>query len=673
MKFLSLLIVVAGLQIPAGSQINNPAIPGDSSRVVELQEVVVSSTQKTAQQLLVSFFKRGNSSSLEDIMSRLPELSLIRRGAYGMEPSIRSFTGGQINILIDGMRIHGACTDKMDPATIYIEPANLDNLQVQTGSNSFLNGSSIGGSITMKMADPEFLTGKKITGIISSGYQTSAKSFYESVKLNFTTGRFAVKASATYRSNSNYRSGGGNIIPFSQNEKINYSLSIKFRQTEYSYLKADLLADDGWNIGYPALPMDVGYAAARIASLSLHRENSNSRLYKWQFKIYGNNIRHFMDDTKRPDVPVHMDMPGISKTYGIYSEAEIKVTHKQKVVLRIDGSSTFLKASMTMYQPGQLPMYMLTWPDNRRGQYGLSSGWTWQPDSSLKLQANTRIDMITSGLANEEAKAQVSIFGHPTDDRKNILKNVSFQLSKNLTSKLKISGSLSYAERVPTAGEYYGFYLFNSSDGYDYIGNPDLKKEKSMQAELSALYTWKSNRVQLSYFYSKISGYITGIVDPAINAMTMGANGVKSFINIPGATITGLEFSGIAKPFSLVDIISTLRYTKGKDMQENDLPAIAPLKNINSFRYRFKKISAQLETETALQQKRINQQAGEDQTPAYFLLHTRFTYMTHLFKFNTELQSGIENILDKNYHEHLDWGNIPRPGRNVYIQLKLLF
>ncbi|MFC5048886.1 hypothetical protein [Aquimarina hainanensis] len=28
--------------------------------------------------------------------------------------------------------------------------------------------------------------------------------------------------------------------------------------------------------------------------------------------------------------------------------------------------------------------------------------------------------------------------------------------------------------------EGYGFFLFNSFDGYDYIGNPALKKEKSV-------------------------------------------------------------------------------------------------------------------------------------------------------------------------------------------------
>jgi len=667
------IITISFFLLQTQAQETDAAIHKDSNRVVELSEIVINSVKKNPQQQLIHFFKSNNSSTLEDIMSRLPEVSLMRRGSYGMEPSIRSFNGGQINVLIDGMRIHGACTDKMDPATIYIEPINLENLQVQTTTNGFMSGSSIGGTINMKMAEPVYENQNKLSGMISSGYQTAAKSFYEAVKLNYSSGRWAFRASGTYRNNKNYRSGGGEIIKFSQFEKLNYSLSAKFQQTKYTYLKADILADDGWNIGYPALPMDVGYAAAKIASLSIHHEQPSTRLYKWQAKIYANNIRHYMDDTKRPFVPMHMDMPGISKTYGIYTEGELNIKSKQKFVLRADASSTFLKASMTMYQAGQLPMYMLTWPDNRRNQYGISASWILQIDSSLKAQINGRADLISSSLVSAEAKDQVSIFGFPSANRTDLLKNLSVQVSKSLTGKLKTTVGITYAERMPTAGELYGFYLFNSSDGYDYIGNPKLGIEKSLQAEASVLYGWEKNRIQLTYYYSKVYRFITGIIEPSYSTMTVGANGVKAFVNIPNASVSGVEASGIMDLFTAVDLMTAVRYTSAKDNHNNPLPFIAPLKNITSLRYQSKKFSAQLESELAMKQNRININAGEDFTPGYFLLHARFGYNTILFKNNLLIQAGMENIFDKEYHEHLDWGNISRPGRNMYIQFRVQF
>lgn len=666
-----ILLISSGLLTHSQSQ--PPALAEDSSRIVELSEVTVATIQKPAQQQLINFFKTNNSSTMEEILSRLPEISLLRRGSYGMEPSIRSFTGGQINVMVDGMRIHGACTDKMDPATIYIEPINLENLQVQTAITGFMSGSAIGGTLNMKMAEPDFLNVNKVTGIISSGYQTAAKSFYESARLNYSTGKWAFRMSGTYRNNKSYRSGGGDIIDFSQYEKVNYSISAKYQHTPYTYFKVDLLGDDGWNIGYPALPMDVGYAAARIGSLSMHRENPSNSLYKWQVKIYANKIDHSMDDTKRPNVPMHMDMPGWSKTYGAYSEAELKINKKERLQFRADGSSTFLKASMTMYQPGELPMYMLTWPDNRKNQYGLSISWLMQLDSSLKLQLTGRTDLITHHLISQEAKDQVSIFGYPSANRNDLLKNLSALLSKKISQEIKVSASIAYAERIPTASELYGFYLFNSNDGYDYIGNPELNIEKSLQADLSAMYNWKNNRVQLSYFYSRLFDYITGTINSSFSTMTIGANGVKEFINIPDATVTGIEGSVILKPAPAIDVVSTIRYTAGKDNEGCSLPFIAPLKSTTSVRYQPKNFSLQLETEAASKQDRVSKKSGEDITPGYFLVHTRLGYSTKMFDSAIELQAGMENIFDRKYHEHLDWGNIPRQGRNVYVQVKVSF
>jgi iron complex outermembrane receptor protein len=155
--------------------------------------------------------------------------------------------------------------------------------------------------------------------------------------------------------------------------------------------------------------------------------------------------------------------------------------------------------------------------------------------------------------------------------------------------------------------------------------------------------------------------------------MTIGANGVKSFINIPYAIVAGVEASGFFKPLPSVDFVSTIRYTSATDNNNNPLPNIAPLKNISSVRYQPNKCSIQLEVESATSQHQISQLFGEDATDAYVLLHARFGYNFAISKTNIELQAGIENVFDKNYHEHLDWGNIARAGRNIYVVLKLPF
>ncbi len=90
-----------------------------------------------------------------------------------------------------------------------------------------------------------------------------------------------------------------------------------------------------------------------------------------------------------------------------------------------------------MYQDRQPDMYMLTWPDNRKNQYGISASWLWQRDSSMQLQLTGRTDLITSALVSEEAKDQVSIFNNFFTGRTDFLKNFSAQVSKKISRSKK--------------------------------------------------------------------------------------------------------------------------------------------------------------------------------------------------------------------------------------------
>lgn len=668
-----LFLLLLGGYLSGLAQNNNNNQLTDSTRSIVLSEVMVSTKARSDQQRMLQFYRSNQSAGLEDILSRLPEMSLIRRGTYGMEPAIRSLTGGQINVLLDGMRIHGACTDKMDPATIYLEPINLDQLQLQTGTQGFINGSAIGGTLNLKTATPSCHTPDKISGTISSGFQTAAKNFYEALQLNYGTGKWSLLGTATWRKSSEYRSGGGERIAFSQYEKVNYSFSAKYQVNQRSSLKADYIGDNGWNIGYPALPMDVGYAVARIGSVSLQQENPGQRFYQWSAKIYANQVRHYMDDTHRPNVPMHMDMPGTSLTYGVYTEGMAKLNNKQALRVVADFSATKLKASMTMYEPGQRPMYMLTWPDNRKDQAGIGLNWEYRADSNWLLQSVARLDFISTALTTQEAKDHISILGVTDAGRQELLKNLSITASRKISPWLKSSISLAYAERMPTATELYGFYLFNAQDGYDYLGNPGLKPEQSLQGEFSLTAQGKKTRVRATVFYNHIRHFISGSVNPSFSTMTIGANGVKKFSAVPHATLAGLEASLFLKPVSQLDIVSTLRYTDGNDNTGDPLPMIAPLKSISSVRYQFSLFFLQLETELAAAQKKISYKYGEDQTDGYALLHIRSGFPFKLAGKKTELQFGVENIFDKKYHEHLDWGNVKRPGRNGYVMLKWFF
>lgn len=661
------------LLLPALTAAGQQSVREDSVRTVVLQEVKVTGKQKNQQQNLFQYFSANKAATTEDILARLPELSMVRRGSYGMEPVIRAFNSGQVNLLLDGMRIHGACTDKMDPASIYVEPSNLKSIEVRTNGGSFLNGSSVGGSINMKLAEATCHDERVFSGTASSGYHSSANAFYQSVNLNYATYKWGLTATGTYRKSNDYRDGSGKRVNFSQYEKVNYSLHGKYMLNENTYLKLDLLADDGWNIGYAALPMDVGYANARIGAVSFVKENMGAGWQKLEAKLYANQVKHYMDDTRRPKVPIHMDMPGRSVTSGMYAEATKNMGRNQQLTLRADASMTALKASMTMYQEGQTPMYMLTWPDNRQVQSGIAAQYLLQLDSITQLQVSARADYADFSLTTQEGKDHLAVFGYTGKATSFFIPSVSVQLSRNLHRNLKVSLSLGMNGRTPTASELFGFYLFNQFDGFDYIGNTNLKAETGQQAELTL--TWRKSkwRVQATGYVSRISNYIIGTYDPKYSVMTAGARGVKIYENLDHALLTGGEGSVLYNPFPQTQIVSTLKYAYARDAEGNPLPLIAPLRNISSVKQHFNKLWIQGELEMAAAQNRVNTAANERRTGDFYLCHYRMGYSGKAKGFGWQVNGGVENILNAFYREHLDWGNIARPGRNFYIQLGIGF
>jgi iron complex outermembrane receptor protein len=85
--------------------------------IVHLEEVNVAANFPLNNNNVVDFYRTNHFATLDNINGRLDGMSLIKRGAYAQEPQLNGFSGGQLNVTIDGMKMFGACTDKMDPIT----------------------------------------------------------------------------------------------------------------------------------------------------------------------------------------------------------------------------------------------------------------------------------------------------------------------------------------------------------------------------------------------------------------------------------------------------------------------------------------------------------------------------------------------------------------------------
>lgn len=643
----------------------------DTLRTIYLSEVMIRSNLQQ-EDTLQNFFKANRSATTEDILSRLQGLYLIRRGPFGQEPLIRGMAGGQINLTIDGMKMFGACTDKMDPVSIYVEPQNLKSIDVSAGSEGARLGSTVGGSVDMKLAEPQF-SSTHLSGKAGVGFQSAAQAFNSFLNLNYAHGKSAYNATLNYRTANNYRAGGGEIIQYSQYNKINFSAAGKWQIGE-DVLQANVLVDDGWDIGFPALPMDVGFAKARMISVSHHRYRPHQRIERLTTKIYYNTIRHSMDDSQRTDVVMHMDMPGYSSTAGLFAEGEFHKSGNHNLSFRTDFYHNDVLAEMTMYPSDDQPMYMQTWPSSGRVVVGIYLNDKITLNSKTKISVNGRIDAAQTYLKEGFGMDQLEVF-YPdvTNAYDKMVTSFNLKLNRLFGNSLIADVRVGYGERLPTISEMFGFYLFNRMDGYDYVGNPNLKTEKNVSGELSINYYRNKFQFSVSGFYNYLPDYIYSKIDSEFSPMTPGSNGVKLYNNISYATVLGGEASLLYNLTRSIQVISAWKYTRGKDFEGTPLPLMPPLQATTTVRYYLSRFSIQLENEAALQQDRISPYYGEDYTPAYSIMNLRASYTAILKNNRIEFTAGAENVLDKNYHNHLDWGNIARPGRNITTSLTLTF
>ena len=647
-----------------GAQMFAQEMEMDTLRLIDLKEVIVIST---AQQF--NHQKQSKPlSSLDEFLESSRSVNMIKRGAYAWEPTMNDMASERLAVTIDGMQIFGACTDKMDPVVSYVDVSNLSEAEIGSGQQGAAYGNIIGGAINLKLDKGNFKpTG--CYGSLESAFESNNKLRVFGGEMNYSEEKFYLNTDAIYRKAENYKAGGNKEIAFSQFEKYNFSINSGIRISADQAVSATFIYDEARDIGYPALTMDVSLARAIIGSLSFNQDTLFGSFDNWESKVYYNTIKHVMDDTKRPDVPMHMDMPGWSETVGFYSQANYK-RNKSKFLFKWDGYFNKSLAEMTMYPENRNEplMFMLTWPDVHTQDLGIyGEGDFGLPSSSLKL--SSRLAIHSNTVYNEFGLKGLQIF-YPGMERTNtrFLKSFSGQYHKMFHS-WHFNGGLSYGERAPSVSEGYGNYLFNSFDNYDYIGNPNLKTEGSAEGNLSVSYGKPIFEISAQANYFRVFNYIIATIEPSIHPMAIGADGVKIYGNLKYAQLFNTSLSGKYSISNALKISARVSYHRGVDNEDENLPLISPLAYQGGLDFFRNQYSASLSVNGAGEQVHFNPKYGENKTAAYATLSASFGKRFFVDSNDLYLKAGIENILDTYYSSYTDWKNIPRMGRNIYVTI----
>ncbi len=649
---------------------------------VSIKELVVTADLPVNNRSLMVFYQSSSLSSVDDLLNRMDGVNMIKRGAYALEPLINGFSGGQINLTIDGMKMFGACTDKMDPITSYIEPVNLKNIQVNSGTRSIEHGVNLGGSLNLALDEVEFNSNDSSFVEVGFGYETNASNKIVDVSAGLAKMNLSWGLNGVFRKSQNYKTGLGDRVDYSQYEKMNLHSVFKYKWALQKQIKADLLFDRAMNVGYPALPMDVSLANAVLIGLEYLSPG-------FKAKVYANDVVHVMDDSQRDSlysvknyysgqldsVYMRMDMPGRSSTAGVYFEKWIEVSSNNHLKLKLDNYINRSIAEMTMYMrfkdgPAESPMYLQSWPDMLRNVLGFYATDSWNLNSFIELNTSFRIDYLNDLALNDLLENQFSVLNYNLSKRNsNYTKGLNMELIYHMSHQLRTKFNMGWAERAPTHSELYGYYLYNAFDGYDYIGNPLLKNEKSVFTELNLNYSSSKIRINLAQNLNVLKDYIyskNSLVPP----MNLYAKGIRQYINYPNALIYNAGLQWMWVPFSNLQVLSNSSYSLGQLIEGEPIPFMSPFNHFLTVSYSMNEVQLVVENEFASQQSRVNLAFGESRTPSYSVFNMRANKSFKLLSSTFSASVGVTNLFNQAYYTHLDWAKILRPGRSVSLYLK---
>lgn len=609
--------------------------------------------------------------SIDEFLSSSQHMSFIKRGAYAWEPLLNNMSSERSSITLDGMHIFGACTDKMDPVTSYLETNNLSSIDISSGQSGSLHGSTIAGSIDLKRKTTAFGYHKKWSGSYQSGFEGNNKQLFNLGNLSYATERFVADGSVSYRHAGNYKDGENQQVLHSQFSKFNSSVALAYKTSELSSLRVDAVFDQANDVGYPALPMDLWLSRALITSATYKKIFEAKALKSWENKIYFNAIEHYMDDSKRAENLVHMDMPGWSTTYGLNSVMSFASQTLQSQI-QLNAYDNVSIAEMTMYPQdrSKTTMFAYSWPWVKTRFVGLSAANTL----ALSTCSSLNFGGALGWNYNRAKYVEFNRIFHPdaAQEKNRMIPSVyaSYQFHVN---QFDFSLGTGYGQRAPSVSEGYGYYIYNSFDRYDYIGNPDLKNEVSYELNASAGYVSPKLTLQAKANYFKINNYIIGKILSLGSPMNYQSVGTKGYSSLEFAQIFNMSLLARYDILDHLHWMGTINYARAKGDRQENLPFIRPLSYQTSLHFMYGNFAFQGSVNGDFSQQNYSPEYGEDLTPSYLIANISADYT---FKFSQKLlrfQLGAENLFNTYYSTYADWGNIPRMGRNVYTSLKFNF
>ena len=611
----------------------------------------------------------------------------LRKGGIANEVVLRGLQSRDLNVLIDGQRVYGACPNHMDPAAFHVDFAEVDRVEVGKGPFDVKNQGGLGGTINVVTRKPE--TGWHATPNLAAGS-------FGFVNPSLTLGRGGERLSAlagySERRGDPFEDGDGrrftelaNYRPENQGDRA-FSIGTAWGRVVWQpaaghQLDVAYTRQDSGAVLYPYLMMDALWDDTDRANLRYEATGLGARRASVRVQGYFTQVDHWMTDERRTSSlakprDYSMGTRADTRTAGGKAEAVLG-----GLTVGLEGYERLWDATNEMAGSGYAPQAMIPGVSVRVG--GAFAEYTRALGRGMALSAGGRLDQARSEADAGRANTALYEAYHGTSSlaATDTLPAGKVRLAWR-RGAWEIAGGVGHAARVPEATERY---LALRRMGTDWVGNPGLVPSRNTALDAAVGFTRAGFRLDLGLYASRVSDYVT-VYDQARRAAVPGVmNAVaRSFANVD-ATLTGGEL-GWSLPivFGRVFVSGDVSYVRGR--QDGDpsrgiaagpLAEMPPLRGRVSARYDDGRFFGSVEGVFATDQDRVDVSLNETRTPGWGVMNAS----AGVRQGRLRLTLGLVNAFDRLYTEHLSYQRdpfrsgvrVPEPGRSLFANASFRF
>lgn len=656
---------------------------------------------------------RPATSDTASLLRNVPGVSLYGAGGVSSLPAIHGMADDRLRIKVDGMDLISACGNHMNPPLSYIDPTSVGSVKVFAGIAPVSSGGdSIGGTILVSSADPEFAQAGQamlMKGEAGAFYRSNGSARGGNLSATLANENLSLTYSGSTAKADNYKAGGdfkpaglaaagrgwldgdevGSAMYKSTNQSLKFALRHENHLVEFKYGVQDI-PYQGWTnqrmdmTGNDSTQLNLRYKGQFDWGKLEARAYEEKTRHKMQFfddKLYwyGSNTGVPTVDGQ-PCVPsggntgcaAGMPMDTQGNNTGMVVKADIALSARD--LLRVGGEAQRYRLD-DWWDPsgkGMWPNVFWNINNGERDRLALFGEWEAQWNPQWLTQFGVRHETVDMNAGNVQGystpNAEATAFN--LANRKKTDHNWDMTALARYTPDAMRDYEFGYAQKTRSPNLYERYTWSTSGmmmrminmtgDGNGYVGNLNLKPE--VAHTLSATADWHdAARAQWGLRVTPYFTYVDDYIDAALcrTASCNTSNATPGFRYLQfvnqSARLYGLDLSGhfpLAQVpgYGSFTVTGMLNYVRGKNRTTGDnLYNMMPLNAKLAVVHKLGSWSNTLEAELVSAKDRLSVERNEVKTAGYGLVHLRSSYTWKQTRFDI----GIENLFDKLYNHPL--------------------